>query len=147
MPDAVTRILALDVGSRRIGMAMSDPLGFTAQPLPTLHRTSPAADVAAIQRLVEREGVSTVVVGMPIRTTGQAGPEAERVEVFMARLAALLDCPVRRWDERFSTAEGARLLREHGVSARRAKMHLDRLAAQVILQSYLEANRPREGKR
>ncbi|MBI4354872.1 MAG: Holliday junction resolvase RuvX [Candidatus Omnitrophica bacterium] len=135
------RTLALDVGSRRIGLAMSDPLGLTAQGLPTLTRTTPRDDVAAIQRLVQREGVGTVVVGMPIRTTGQRGPEAERVEVFAAALSAALDCPVRRWDERFSTAEGARLLRDHGLNARRSKAHLDRLAAQVILQGYLEANR------
>jgi len=122
-------------------MALSDPLGLTAQPLPTLLRTTRAADVAAIQRLVERQGVGTIVVGLPVRTTGQPGPEAERVEAFAAELANATGRPVHRWDERFSTAESARLLRDHGVNARQAKRHLDRLAAQLILEGYLEANR------
>ena len=136
------RILALDVGSRRIGVAMSDPLGLTAQGLPTLLRTTTAADIAAIQRLAEQQGIGTIVVGLPIRTTGHRGPEAERVETFADALAAATGRPVLRWDERFSTAEGARVLREHGVNTRRSKPHLDRLAAQLILQGYLEANRP-----
>jgi len=136
---AATRILALDPGTKRIGVALSDELGWTAQPLETFARRSLEADVAHIRDLVERHGVRRVLVGMPIRLDGRLGPEAEGVQQFMAVLERALTVPVTGWDERLTSKSAEHLLIEANVSRRKRKGAVDRVAAAILLQSYLES--------
>ncbi len=136
---AATRILALDPGTKRIGVALSDELGWTAQPLETFARRSLEADVAHIRDLVERHGVRRVLVGMPIRLDGRLGPEAEGVQQFMAELERALTVPVTGWDERLTSKSAEHLLIEANVSRRKRKGAVDRVAAAILLQSYLES--------
>jgi len=138
------RILALDVGDRRLGVAVSDPLGMWARPLTVITRRSREQDFQAIARLVKEQGAARVVVGHPVTMSGEVGPQARRVERYAAALAERLGVPVVLWDERLSTAEAERLLRESGESSRQYRGRLDAVAAAVILQSYLDAVEERE---
>lgn len=138
------RTLALDVGERRVGVAVSDPLGLLARPLDVITRRSKREDFEAIARLVEEQEASRVVVGHPLSMDGQPGPQAQRVERYAAALAEHLDVPVILWDERLSTVEAERLLRESGETSREFRSRVDAVAAAVILQSYLDAAEERE---
>lgn len=134
------RYLCLDVGERRTGVAVSDPLGILARPLTTLAGGRSAEELAAdLRPLLEEHEVRELIVGLPRRLSGVTGPEAARIEALAERLRELLDIPVRLWDERLSTVEVKRRLREAGVRRRqRTKEQIDRLAATVILQSWLD---------
>jgi putative Holliday junction resolvase len=136
--------LALDVGDRRVGVAVSDPLGLWARPLTVLKRRSREQDFQAIAALVDEYQVSLVIVGHPLEFHGEVGPQARRVERYAAALAERLPVPLALWDERLSTAEAERMLREAGESSRRYRDRLDAVAAAVILQSYLETIKERE---
>ncbi len=138
------RALALDVGDRRIGVAVSDPLGMWARPLTVLARRSREQDYRAIVALVEEHEIAVVVVGHPLEFHGEVGPQARRVERYAAGLAEHLSVPLVLWDERLSTAEAERILRESGESSRQYRSRLDAVAAAVILQSYLRAVEERE---
>ena len=138
------RTLALDVGERRVGVAISDPLGLWARPLQVLTRRSRQEDYRAIASLVAEHEVSRVVVGHPIGLSGESGPQARRVERYAAGLAEHLNVPVVLWDERLSTAEAEQVLREAGEPSHRYRSRLDAVAAAVILQSYLNAREERE---
>ena len=133
------RTLALDVGDRRVGVAVSDPLGMLARPLTVIVRRSRDDDYRAIARLVSENEVSLVVVGHPINMSGEAGPQARRVERYASGLAERLDVPLVLWDERLSTVEAEDRLRQAGASSREYRSRLDAVAAAVILQSYLDA--------
>jgi putative Holliday junction resolvase len=133
------RILALDPGSKRMGVALSDELGWTAQPLETYERRSLAADVAHIQDLVRRHEVRAVVMGMPLHMSGRAGAEADRVQSFMEVLGQALNVPVVAWDERLTTKSAEDLLIAANVSRKKRKGTVDRVAAAILLQSYLES--------
>lgn len=133
-----SRILALDPGSKRIGVALSDELGWFAQPLETYERRSLKLDVAHIQDLVERHEVAEVVMGLPILMDGRPGAQAEAARLFMERLAQDLPVPVVAWDERLTTKAAERLLIEADVSRQKRKGAVDRVAAALLLQSYLE---------
>jgi putative Holliday junction resolvase len=133
------RLLALDVGDRRIGVAVSDELGITAQGVSTIHRRSWAADLAEIARLAEHWGVGGVVVGLPLTLQGTVGPRTRIVQDFMARLARAMRVPIMTWDERFSTATVERVLIEADVSRAKRKQVIDKAAAVVILQDFLDA--------
>ena len=139
------RILALDVGERRIGVAVSDPLGLTAQPQPTIDRQAVADPVDTVAALVAQFAASAVVVGLPLTLRGERGPQAQKVAAFADALRARVACPVEYWDERFSTHESHRSLRDAPRHKRRQRALVDQGAAQVILQGYLEspANRHR----
>ena len=137
----MTRILALDVGERRIGVALSDPLGYTAQPLAVLTRRGGAEDVEAVAALVEAHHVSRVVVGLPLTLRGAVGASAQRVRSFAGRVGQRIAVPVEFVDERFTTAESERVLLAADASRRRRKQVIDQMAAQLILQQYLERNR------
>ena len=137
----MTRMLGLDIGQRRIGVAVSDSLGITAQPVGVVQRTTPADDVATLSRLATEHGVSVIVVGLPLTLQGTHGPQAQRVEAFARRLETAAGLPIEYVDERFTTAEGQRTLRAAGVSARKQKPVIDRVAAQLILQQYLDKQR------
>ena len=136
---ATGRILALDLGKRRIGLALSDPLGITAQGLPTLERTNIREDLAALAGLIERQGVRLVLMGHPLHMSGREGRQAEYTREFAERLAARTGIEVRFWDERLTTAEAERVLKSSGISIAKRARAVDRLAAQILLQSYLEA--------
>lgn len=139
-PDCM-RILGLDVGDRRIGVALSDPLGLTAQPVTTVERRDATADLAAIEALVERHHVELVVVGLPLTMRGEQGPQAKKVVAFTERLRRRLAIPVHLLDERLTTMQGARSLLETGTSRRKRRQVIDQVAAQLILQQFLETHR------
>lgn len=135
------RILGLDVGDRRIGLAISDPNGQIAVPLRTLHRGTPAGGIGAIAALVQEEGVEAVVVGLPLRLDGSAGRQAESVQEFVRQLLPAVKVPVTLWDERLSTVQAEQLLRRDRRSPRKSKGEQDALAAAIILQGYLDSRR------
>jgi putative Holliday junction resolvase len=135
------RWMGLDVGDKTIGVAISDELGFTAQGITTVIRQSWAADLAALKDLATERDVTGLVVGLPLNMDGTEGPRALKSRAFADRAAESLSLPVELWDERLSTAEVQRLLIAADVSRARRKEVVDKLAAQVILQSYLEAHR------
>lgn len=134
----VSRILGLDYGERRIGVAISDPLGITAQGLETLVRESREKDFRALERIVESRQVVRIVVGMPKRMDGTLGRQAQRVERFVQELRDRLRVPVETWDERLTSVEAERVLREGTRPRARKKGLVDRLAAVFILQGYLD---------
>ena len=131
------RILAIDHGSKRIGFALSDELGWTAQPLETFYRRNPDADIRHIQDLVREHEVGQVLVGMPFRLDGEIGPAAKVVEAFIQLLEPALSVPVITWDERMTTCAAEDLLIAADVGRRKRKGIVDRIAAAILLQSYL----------
>jgi putative Holliday junction resolvase len=135
------RILALDFGARRIGLAISDPLGLTAQGLPTLERSNRERDLAALLALAREREVTRWVMGLPLHLSGTEGVQAQKVRTFGALLAARSGLPVEYWDERLTTVTAQRVLREAELSLAKRRQAVDRLAAVVLLQSYLEAHR------
>lgn len=132
------RILGIDYGSRRIGIAISDPLGLIATGLEVIPN-SPAA-VDAIRHLVAAHEVETIVVGMPLTLKGEKGSKAAEVEAFMERIARDIAVPVVAWDERFTSKTAHATLRDLGVKKkeRRRKETIDLMAASIILQAYLD---------
>lgn len=137
------RILGLDVGARRIGIAVSDPLGLTAQGLPTLHRRNRRYDQSELRKVVREYEVSEIVVGNPLRMSGQTGAQADKMAAFAEQIKQELSLPVHLWDERLSTAEAHRLLDETGIRDARRKEVIDKMAAVLILQSFLDARAAR----
>jgi putative holliday junction resolvase len=135
------RALGLDVGSKTIGVAVSDELGLLAHPRLTLARKGTRADAEAVAALVEKEGAGRVVVGLPLTLEGEVGPRARRVLVLVDALRARLAIPVDTWDERFSTAAAERALIELDVSRARRRAVIDAHAAAHILQGWLDARR------
>ena len=133
------RIMALDVGTRRIGVAMSDELMITAQGRDTIYRKELNGDLATIARLVKENGVSEVVVGLPISMNGSYSAKTKEVVSFMETLAKSVDIPVKTWDERLTTVQAQSVLLAADVSRAKRKKVTDKLAAQIILQSYLDS--------
>lgn len=133
------RILALDLGARSIGVAVSDPLGVTAQGLETIRRTNKRRDFDRLARDIEQYEVAEIVVGHPLRMSGAPGTQAEKTEAFAQALRKRFTLPVHLWDERLTTAQAQRILRESEVSIARRAAAVDRMAAVLILQSFLEA--------
>jgi putative Holliday junction resolvase len=132
------RLLGLDVGDRRIGMAISDELGLTAQGLSTLERHSKRADMAAIQEIIVTHAVAGIVVGMPRNMDGSYGKRAAITERFMQALEHLCHFPCIRWDERLTTRQAERLLIAAKQRRHKRKLVRDKIAAQLILQNYLD---------
>lgn len=132
------RILGIDFGARRIGIAISDEDGRVAVPHSTLERRSDAAAARAIAELARREGVGALVVGEPVNLDGTRGPAAERARAFAARLAAASALPCLLVNESLTTVEAAQRLREAGVDPRRDPGRLDAVAAQILLQEALD---------
>jgi len=135
------RILGLDYGNRRIGMAVSDPLGLTVQPLPPLRREGDRKDIAAIGRLASERGITSVVLGLPLLLNGDEGPAAVRARTFGERIYAETSLPVTMWDERLTTAQSERHLIASGVRREDRKEIRDSLSAMFILQSALDSRR------
>lgn len=132
------RVLALDYGKRRIGLAVSDELGLTAQGLETFQRTTIREDIRRLSEIAAGYGVVRLVLGDPMHMSGQRGEQSENVREFAARLGAKTGLPVDFWDERLTTVEADRVLSQSGVGRRKRGQAIDRLAAVIILQSYLE---------
>ena len=139
MPSPQPRILALDLGKRRIGMAISDPLGITAQGLPNLERTTKRADLAELARQVSERNVELVLIGNPLNMSGNEGRQSGWVREFAEALAERAGCPVKLWDERLTTVEASRVLRASGISIEKRARAVDRLSAVILLQSYLDS--------
>ncbi len=135
------RWMGLDVGDKTIGVAISDALGLTAQGITTVRRQSWAADLSALKELAIEREVTGMVVGLPLNMDGSEGPRAEKSRAFAERASEALGLPAELWDERLSTAEVQRMLISANVSRARRKEVVDKLAAQVILQGFLEAHR------
>jgi putative Holliday junction resolvase len=132
------RILALDLGKRRIGLAVSDPLGLTAQGIQTLQRTNIREDIAALQHIIDEQGVSLLLMGNPLHMSGREGRQAEYTRDFADRLKERTGVPVEFWDERLTSVEANRVLRESGMSIEKRAAAVDRLAAVILLESYLQ---------
>lgn len=131
------RVLALDVGKKRIGLAVSDELGITAQGLKTFERTRVRDDVEALGRIAREWNVGCLLVGKPLHMSGSESRQSEYTREFAERLGRRVRLPVIYWDERLTTAEAERTLRGAGASLEERKKALDRLAAVLLLESYL----------
>lgn len=138
------RILALDVGAKRIGVAVSDPLGITAQGLETIQRQNKRRDLEALARLLAEYQVREVVVGLPLRLSGAEGTQSEKMRRFAEELQSHFGVTVHLWDERWTSTEANRLLRDAELSIEKRGKAVDRMAAVLILQSWLEARSNRE---
>jgi putative Holliday junction resolvase len=136
------RILALDVGEKRIGVAVSDETGTLARPLTTLTRASKREDFERVARLAAEQGAERVVAGYPRSLAGDEGPQARRVRRYVEALATTLPAPVELWDERYTTVEAQERLQEAQRRKLRDRGQLDAAAAAIILQDYLDAHRP-----
>jgi putative Holliday junction resolvase len=139
--EGTVRILGIDYGSRRIGVAVCDELGITAQGAATLNRKTRQADLDAITELVQRYNIERIVVGYPTGLDGSEGIQCEKVNRFCRRLEARLSLPVICWDETLSTKEAEEILSRTGVPPKKRKGMVDRVAASIILQGYLDALR------
>lgn len=139
----LNRALGIDHGARRIGVAVSDELGITAQPLLTIMHTTVRNDLRSIGRLLRRHGCQEIVIGWPIHLSGDPSTRAQSVEKFADLLRQEFSIPVHLWDERMSTAEAHRHLDAAGRGQRDRKDVIDQVAAVLILQSWLDARRNR----
>jgi putative Holliday junction resolvase len=133
------RVLGLDVGSKRIGLAISDLLGITAQGIETLHRQNKRLDFGQLEKVIREYEVTEIVVGYPLRMSGIEGIQAEKMQHFAEELRQRFQLPVHLWDERLSSAQANRLLRETEMSIQRRGQVVDQMAAVLILQSWMDA--------
>jgi putative holliday junction resolvase len=133
------RILALDLGKKRIGLALSDPLGITAQGLPTLARTNLRADLGALEKLISEHQVRLILIGHPLHMSGREGRQVEYTREFAGKLADRTGLEIKFWDERLTTVAAQRVLRESGISIAKRARAVDRLAAMILLESYLDS--------
>ena len=136
------RTLGLDYGTKTIGVAASDGLGLTAQTVTTIRRTNLKADLAALKELVREYEADRFVVGLPLNMDGTEGPRAEATRRFVDALTQVLGLPVELWDERLSTVAAQRTLLEADLSRAKRREVIDQMAAQFILQGWLDARRP-----
>ena len=143
-PDQPPRILALDFGSKTIGLAVSDELGLTAQGLPTLRRSNKRNDLDHLRRVIRQYSVSEMVMGLPLRMSGSEGIQSEKVQIFAEELRRKFKLPVYLFDERLTSVEANRVLRESNMSIRRRAEVVDQLAAVLILQSFLELRKAKK---
>ena len=133
------RILALDLGKKRIGLALSDPLRITAQGLPTLYRTTIREDLAALETVARENSVELVLLGFPVNMNGTEGRQAGYTREFAERLTKYTGLQVRLWDERLTSVEAGRVLRDSGISIEKRARAVDRLSAVILLESYLDS--------
>lgn len=135
----LSRILALDLGKKRIGLALSDPLRITAQGMPNLVRTNNRADLEALAGLIRDHGVGLILLGNPINMRGAEGRQSGWVREFAESIRSRLGVPVELWDERLTSVEAGRVLRQSGISIEKRAAAVDRLSAVILLQSYLDS--------
>jgi putative Holliday junction resolvase len=133
------RVLAIDFGLKRLGIAVSDPLGIIAQGLETIERKNLTTDLAAIAARVEDYSATEVVLGYPLSKNGTENEMSRRVAEFAEKLRQRVSCEVKLWDERLTSAEADRMLRASGIGREKRQRAVDRVAATLILQGYLDA--------
>lgn len=133
-----TRVLALDLGRKRIGLALSDPLGITAQGLPTLQRTTIREDLAALAAIARDHEVGLILLGHPLNMSGSEGRQAVYTRDFADRITERIGLPVRFWDERLTSVEAGRILRDSGISIQKRARAVDQMAAVILLESFLD---------
>jgi putative holliday junction resolvase len=131
------RILAIDLGKRRIGLAVSDELGITAQGLPTVQRTRIREDLDTLANLITEKSVQLIVMGNPLHMSGRDSRQAEYTREFASRLHVRTGVPVEFWDERLTSVEAGRVLRESGIGIEKRAAAVDKLSAVLLLESYL----------
>lgn len=139
------RVLGLDYGEKRIGVAVCDELGMTAQGLGVIARKNKRRDLEAIAHYVQLYGVEKIVIGYPLRLDGTVGIQCEKVDRFIHALASLFPVPIIRWDETLTTKDAEEILRTANVRAEKRKALVDKIAAGMILQSYLDASAKQTG--
>lgn len=132
------RIMALDVGEKTIGVAISDALLLTAQARQTIHRKDIAADLEVLRRLVQENEVHEIVVGQPLHMSGKESSQSQKVGRFARELQKKMDIPVVFWDERLTSFAAEQHLEEMGLNWRKRRKHVDKIAAMIILQDYLD---------
>lgn len=132
------RILGLDVGEKTIGVAISDPLGFTAQGVCTIHRKNINFDIEEIQKYIQSYNCDLVVVGLPKNMNGTIGPQGEKIMTFAKKIEERLNIKIEMWDERLTTVAAHRVMIEGDLSRNKRKKIVDKLAAMYILQGYLD---------
>ena len=135
----MTRILALDLGKRRIGLAVSDELGITAQGLPTLERKNMRFDLERLAEIAREKSVNLILMGDPLHMSGDSGTQSEWARAFAGTLERHTGLKVRMWDERLTTVEASRVLRGSGISIEKRARAVDQLSAVILLQSYLDS--------
>lgn len=138
------RVLAVDFGERRVGLALSDPAGLIAQGLETIHTAGTDEALASIVGIVEEQQVRQLILGLPVHMDGTAGEMAGKVEELADQLRKKVSCDVRTWDERLTSVSARRAMHEMGGAARGSKGSLDRIAATLLLQNYLDFRRGTE---
>jgi len=136
------RIMGLDVGDKTIGVAISDSMLLTAQSRPTIKRTRPDADINLLQKLAEENEVHEIVVGEPLHMDGRQSPQSQKIARFAKKLHQVTRIPVVFWDERLTSFAAEQHLEELGLSWRKRRDHVDKIAAMLILQGYLDRKRP-----
>jgi len=137
------KILCLDIGTKRIGVALSDPLCITAQGMTTLLREKDDALIHTVRDIILSEGVNEIVIGLPLNMDGSEGPQAKESIRIAELFKKELDIPVKLWDERLTTMEAEKLMIAGDMSRKKRKKKIDKIAAQIILQGYLNSvNRP-----
>ncbi len=137
--------LALDFGDKTIGVAASDELGWTAQPVRTIRRSNLPADLDALAQIVAERQPGRIVIGLPLNMDDTEGPRAEKSRWFSKKVAERFGLPIVLWDERLTTWEAERMLREMNVDSRKRREVIDTVAAVVILKSYLDSGSPEQG--
>jgi putative Holliday junction resolvase len=137
------RVMALDLGSKRIGVALSDPTQFLASPLTTIQAQPRERALEQLARLVAEHDVECLVVGFPLTLAGEIGPQARAVQAFVELLHARLHLPIKLVDERLTSAEAERMLIEAGLKPEKRKQQIDQVAAMLILQDFLDSRRNR----
>ncbi|MEI6349567.1 MAG: Holliday junction resolvase RuvX [Verrucomicrobiota bacterium] len=140
----MTRILGIDVGEARIGLAISDELGMLAHPLETV-RVKEGNPLKRVAEVILRDKIETVVIGLPRNMNGTYGPAADKAREFSTKLQALAPCKVKFWDERLTTVAAQKSLHEAGRNVKESRQVIDQVAAQLILQGYLDSQAMLEG--
>jgi len=141
---SLVRVMGLDVGEKRIGVSLSDPLLMTAQPVTTLQYDRMETACRQLGEMARAKEVTLVVVGLPRRTDGTCGPEVDAVRSFVRVLERFVDSRIVQWDERYSTQQAERVLMQDGMYRQERKAVVDKLASSIILQSYLDSLSPQD---
>ena len=140
------RALGIDHGDARIGLAISDELGMLAHPLETIHLRDTADPIARIAAICQRDKIGAIILGLPRNMSGTYGPAAEKVRAFAEQLRAAIPCEVKLWDERLTSVAAQRSLHEAGRNTKNSREVIDQVAAQLILQGWLDSEALRAGK-
>lgn len=133
------RVLGLDIGDKTIGVAISDPLGFTAQGITTIRRKNQTIDISELITICEEYSVDTIVAGLPKNMNGSIGPQSEKVLALCEIIKEKIDIPLKMWDERLTTVAANRAMLEANLSRAKRKKLVDKVAATYILQGYLDS--------